>query len=127
MIHDDRLRVLKAALAADPANLELGWRYWKVLGAWQGRDVRSGMHVIQVFHEAALATPAGVQALAQAYRQLFEASGEKPRVLDPHLERCVQSALKALSEGDRAVVQWLLDCVGNRTVKRSTKFPSRHA
>jgi hypothetical protein len=105
MIHDDRLRVLKAALAADPANLELAWRYWEVLGAWQARDIRSGMHVIQVFREAALASPAGVQALAQAYRQLFEASGEKPRVLDPQLA----------------------DCVGDRTARRSTRFSSRHS
>jgi hypothetical protein len=127
MIHDDRLRILKAALAADPANLALAWRYWEVLGAWQGRDMRSGMHAIQVFREAALASLAGVQALAQAYRQLFEASGEKPRVLDPHLARCVKSALEALSEGDRAVVQWLLNCVGNRTAKRSTRFSLRHS
>ena len=39
MIHDDRLRVLKAALAADPANLALAWRYWEVLRAWQARDI----------------------------------------------------------------------------------------
>src|SRR3954453_2447432 len=39
MIDDAECAALEAALAAEPANLELAWRYWRSLAAYRGCDV----------------------------------------------------------------------------------------
>jgi hypothetical protein len=113
MGHGGKLGELQTALVADPANLELGWEYWHALGSWHGCDIRSGMYVFQAFRAVALESPSGVLAFAQAYKQLFDSSGEEPRALDPQLLRSIEAALPTLVGEDRTVVEWLLDCVGH--------------
>src|SRR5262245_48958355 len=111
---DVQLSDLKRALAANPTNLELAWRYWKALGSWNGSDIRSGMYVHETFRAAALQSPAGVAAFAHAYRELFEASGEGPRKLDPAISRCAESAIAKLTGSERADVEWLLKSVDKK-------------
>ncbi len=105
-----KLANLKAALDSDPNNIEVAKRYWVALASSGGYDVRSGGFVIEAFRGAALASQAGAVAFAQAYRELFEKSGEKPRpeLFDQDLVRALKTRLPDLSNSDQAVVQWIL-------------------
>ena len=109
MGHGGQLGELEAALAADPANLELAWKYWHALGSWHGCDIRAGMYVFRAFRAAALQSTAGVLAFAQAYKQLFESSGERPRGLDAELASSARAALTMLPAHERVIVEWLLE------------------
>ena len=73
-------------------------------------DVRSGAYLIEAYRGCALASHAGVVALARAYQELFEKSGEGPRaeLFDQELISAIQTRLPELSNGDRATVQWVL-------------------
>lgn len=101
---------LKKTLDSDPTNVESAIRYWSGLASFGGNDVRSGGFVIEAFRGCALASDAGVVALARAYRELFEKSGEKPRakLFDKELLQALKTRLPDLSNGDQAVVQWLI-------------------
>lgn len=101
---------LKKTLDSDPANVESAIRYWSGLASFGGNDVRSGGFVIEAFRGCALASDAGVVALARAYRELFEKSGEKPRakLFDKELLQALKTRLPDLSNGDQAIVQWLI-------------------
>jgi hypothetical protein len=105
-----KLADLKKTLDSDPTNVELAHRYWAELASTGGRDVTSGGFVIETFRGCALASLAGVVALARAYRQLFEKSGEKPRpeLFDQELLQALKTRLPDLSNSDQAIVQWLL-------------------
>jgi hypothetical protein len=101
---------LKTALDSDPTNIEVANRYWVELASFGGNDVRSGGFVIEAFRRCALASHAGAVALARAYRELFEKSGEKPRaeLFDKELLQALKTRLPDLSNDDRAIVQWVL-------------------
>jgi hypothetical protein len=108
--HRTKLANFKKALDADPARIEAANRYWNALGSFGGEDVRSGGYLIEAYRGCALASHAGVVALARAYQELFEKSGEAPRaeLFDEELIRALQTGLPELSNGDRASVQWVL-------------------
>ncbi len=106
-----KLADLKKTLDSDPANVESAIRYWSGLASFGGNDVRSGGFVIEAFRGCALATNTGVVALARAYRELFQKSGEKPRaaeLFDAELLQALKTRLPHLSNGDQAIVQWLM-------------------
>jgi hypothetical protein len=105
-----RLANLKKALDSDPTNVEATNRYWVELASFGGHDVRSGGFVIEAFRGCAVASHAGAVAFARAYRELFEKSGEKPRaeLLDQELLQALKTRLPDLSNGDQAIVQWVL-------------------
>ena len=102
------IETLKKALASDPTNIDAANRYWKALGAWQ-----CGGDVIEAFRPAALASRKGVIALAHAYRELFESSGEGPRpgYFDKELSRAMEVSLEGLPENESATVRWILDSI----------------
>jgi len=108
--HRTTLANLKKALDANPASIEAANRYWDALGSFGGADVRSGGYLIEAYRRCALASHAGVVALARAYQELFERSGEGPRaeLFDEELIRALQTRLPELPNGDRATVQWVL-------------------
>ena len=101
---------LKKTLDSDPTNVESAIRYWSGLASFGGNDVRSGGFVIEAFRGCALESDAGIVALARAYRELFEKSGEKPRakLFDKELLQALKTRLPDLSNGDQAIVQWLI-------------------
>jgi hypothetical protein len=105
-----KLTALKKALDSDPTNVESATRYWFGLGSLGGNDVRSGGFVIEAFRGCALASCAGVIALARAYRELYEKSGEIPRaeLFDEELLRALKTRLPDLSSDDQAIVQWVI-------------------
>jgi hypothetical protein len=105
-----KLSNLKKTLDSDPTNVELAHRYWIELASTGGCDLRSGGFVIESFRGCALASLAGAVALARAYRQLFEKSGEKPssELFDEELLHALKTRVPDLSNGDQAIVQWLL-------------------
>ena len=109
MTDDSEFLALEQALAADPENLELAWRYWHALGSWDGCDIRAGIYVHRAFRAAALSSVAGVLAFARAYRQLFELSGEGPRSLDPAMAKACEAVLPDLVGEEWSLVKWLLD------------------
>jgi hypothetical protein len=118
MIEDDypiqqNLAKLKRALDSDPTNVDVANRYWVELASFGGNDVRSGGFVIEAFRGCALASPAGAVAFAQAYRELFEKSGEKPsaELFDEELLQALKTRLPDLSNDDQAVVQWVLESI----------------
>ena len=104
---------LKKTLDSDPTNVELAHRYWVELASTGGCDLRSGGFVIESFRGCALASLAGVVALARAYRQLFEKSGEKPRpeLFDGKLLQALKTRLPDLSNGDQELVRWVLTSI----------------
>ena len=102
------LETLWQALNSDPTNLDVANRYWNALAVSQcGRDV------IETYRRAALMSPEGCIALARAYRQLFEDSGEGPRAVyfDSDLLYALRSHLPELPAGDRLVVDWVLQSI----------------
>lgn len=108
--HQTKLANFKKTLDANPASIEAANRYWDALGSFGGQDVRSGGYLIEAYRGCALASHAGVVALARAYQELFEKSGEGPRadLFDEELILALQARLPELSHGDRATVQWVL-------------------
>jgi hypothetical protein len=105
-----KLANLKRTLDSDPTDVEVANRYWVELASFGGHDVRSGGFVIEAFRGCAIASRAGVVALARAYRELFEKSGEKPRaeLFDEKLLQALKTRLPELSNDDQAIVQWVL-------------------
>ena len=105
-----KLADLKKSLDSDPTNVEAANRYWAELASFGGNDVRSGGFVIEAFRGCAIASRAGAVAFARAYRELFEKSGEKPRaeLFDEELLQALKTRLPDLSNGDQAIVQWVL-------------------
>jgi hypothetical protein len=106
----ERLSNLKKALDCDPTNVEAANRYWAGLASVGGNDVRSGGFVIEAFRGYALASNTGTVALARAFRELFEKSGEKPRaeLFDGRLLEALKTRLPYLSNEDQLIVQWLI-------------------
>lgn len=72
------------------------------------------MYVVEAVGAAALKDKAGVKALADAYRDLFRASGEVPRAefFDEKLTEALKSALPELSGTEHSTVEWLLTSIG---------------
>ena len=107
------LAKLKRTLDSDPTNVDVANRYWVELASFGGNDVRSGGFVIEAFRRCALASPAGAVAFAQAYRELFEKSGEKPsaELFNEELLQALKTRLPDLSNDDQAVVQWVLESI----------------
>jgi hypothetical protein len=105
-----KLSNLKKALDCDPTNVEAANRYWAGLASVGGNDVRSGGFVIEVFRGCALASDTGTVALARAFRELFEKSGEKPRaeLFDGELLQALNTRLPDLSNADQVIVQWVI-------------------
>jgi|HubBroStandDraft_1064217.scaffolds.fasta_scaffold174123_2 hypothetical protein len=97
------------ALNGDPTNLDLASRYWMALG-----DKRDGRSVIAAYRAAALASSVGVAAFARAYRELFDVSGESPRLVyfDTALIQALQRNRSELPRTDRENVQWILRSIG---------------
>src|SRR5262245_44990405 len=113
MIDETECAALESLLAAEPTNLAHAWRYWRHLGDHGGSDIRSGGCVVHAFRAAALASPEGAAAFAQAYHELFALSGEGPRRghLDRQLRLALQRACRTLRDEDRRLVEWVLACV----------------
>ena len=111
--HRTKLANFKKTVEANPASIEAANRYWDALGSFGGEDVRSGGYLIEAYRACALASRAGVVALACAYQELFAKSGEAPRaeLFDQELIRVIQTRLPELSNGDRATVQWVLSSI----------------
>ena len=63
-----QLAELKAALDADPANVESAERYWAALATFGGNDVQSSGYLIEAFRGCALASTEGTVAFARAYQ-----------------------------------------------------------
>ena len=112
--HQTRLASFKKALDADPASIEAANRYWDALKSYAGQDIRSGGYLIEAYRGCALASHAGVVALARSYEELFMTTGEGPRaeLFDPELIRALQTRLHEIGDGDRATVQWVLTSIG---------------
>jgi hypothetical protein len=105
-----QLAELKAALDADPTNVEAAERYWAALGSFAGNDIRSGGFLVETFRGCALASKQGIIAFARAYQELFAKTGEKPKaqLFDENLARTLKARLPELSETERGPVDWIL-------------------
>ena len=105
-----KLSNLKKGLDCDPTNVEAANRYWAGLASVGGNDVRSGGFVIEAFRGCALTSNTGTVALARAFRELFEKSGEKPRaeLFDRELLQALNTRLPDLSNDDQGIVQWVI-------------------
>ena len=112
-INDASLEQLCQSLRMDPTNLTLADRYWNALGRYKGQDIRSGRYVIEVYRNAALTSREGIEALARAYKELFELSGESPRIVffDKDLIYALQEYLRNKNQKEEAGVQWILESI----------------
>jgi hypothetical protein len=109
-LQQTKLVNLKKELDADPSNIEAAKGYWVALASFGGHDVRSGKFAIEAFRGCALASHAGIVALAHALRELYDKSGEKPRseLFDEELLEALKEPLPDLSGEDQTLVQWVL-------------------
>jgi hypothetical protein len=107
----EELSAFKEVLLSEPSNLDAAHHYWNALGSLGGYDVRSGGFVIEAYRACALASHEGVLALARAYRELYERSGESPRreLFDEELRQALEAGLAALRSQDRDDVGWILE------------------
>ena len=123
-IGNQAVEILRQALDSDPTNLDAANRYWYSLSSFNGNDVRSGHYAIKTYRGVALASQEGVIALARAYRELFENTGEAPRaeLFDDELLQALQTHLADLAEPDHATVQWVL-----RSIRRRSFIGDDHA
>jgi hypothetical protein len=112
-LQQTKLVNLKKKLDADPSNIEAAKGYWVALASFGGHDVRSGKFAIEAFRGCALASHAGVVALARAFRELYDKSGEKPRseLVDEELLATLKDPLPDLSGEDQTLVQWFLTSI----------------
>jgi len=101
---------LRRQLQLNPTDLEIAKQYWNSLADPQG-DVRSGEYVIEAFQAAALSSRDGGVALANAYRELYERSGELPRsaYFDNDLVRALERWLLQLGGEEYITLKWLLE------------------
>jgi len=112
----EELSTFKKILLSEPSNLDAANHYWNALGSVGGHDVRSGGFVIEAYRSCALASHEGVIALARAYRELYENSGEAPRreLFDEELMLALEARLSALRDDERDNVEWILGSVFSR-------------
>jgi predicted nucleic acid-binding Zn-ribbon protein len=112
----DGTSVLRESMKQDPASLELANRYWRAL-AGPGGDIRSGRDVIDAYREPALRSTEGAVAFAHAYRELFDVSGELPRLayFDESLIQVLGNCVSQLSKRDRAAIEWVLNAIRGMT------------
>jgi hypothetical protein len=110
-----KLAELKKKLDNDPTNLDAANQYWEQLASVGGEDVRSGGFVLEAYRKCALGSAEGVTAFAQAYRELFEKTGEKPsaQLLDKELLQALKATCSELSGEDQEIVRWILKCVND--------------
>jgi len=114
---NQEIATLREALRSNPTNLERANRYWFALAGdtTKGQaDLRTGSNVIEAYREAALSSRQGVEALAAAYRDLFEMSGENPSPahFDQSLLRALKAELPEVSGEGRRNLEWLLRSIG---------------
>lgn len=109
-LQQTKLVNLKKELDADPTNIEAAERYWIALASFGGHDVRSCKFAIEAFRGCALASHAGVVALAGAFQEVYDQSGEKPRseLFDEDLLRALKDPLPDLSAEDQTLVRWVI-------------------
>jgi len=107
---------LHKALKDSPTDLALANRYWLALAGDRAKneaDLRSGSNVIEAYRAAALSSKDGVEALARAYRDVFQMSGEVPRsaYFDDKLVMALKAGMSefAAESGD---LEWLLRSIG---------------
>jgi hypothetical protein len=107
--NNEAIESIRQSLNGDPTNLDLANRYWTALA-----ERRDGRSVIVAYREAALASSVGVAAFAGAYRELFDVSGESPRLVyfDTALIQALQRNRSELPRTDRENVQWILRSIG---------------
>ena len=110
----DALKSIRQRLRDDPGNLELANVYWAALAGQSGEaDLRCGRDVIDAYREAALRSREGAVAFATAYRELFQESGEGPRItyFDEGLILALRRCVSGLSEEERFNVEWILQSI----------------
>ena len=117
-----KLAGLREELQRSSGNLDLANRYWRALagdGAKNEADYRSGGYVIEAYREAALLSKEGAGAFACAYRELFDISGESPRMafFDETLVQSLKAKLSEMAETDRGNVEWVLHSIGSQVRK----------
>src|SRR5512143_2775603 len=112
-----RLAALREEMHRSPANLDLANRYWRALAGDRTKneaDYRSGTDAIEAYREAALLSKEGVEAFARAYQELFQISGEIPRLalFDEPLVLSLRAKLVDIPATDRRNVEWVLHSIG---------------
>jgi hypothetical protein len=108
---------LREALKDNPTDLALANQYWLALAGDRAKneaDLRSGSNVMEAYGMAALSSQDGVEALARAYRDLFQTSGEAPRpaYFDDKLVMALKAGVAKSAGSESSDLEWLLRSIG---------------
>jgi hypothetical protein len=108
---DAELLELRKRFLEDPTDLAHANRYWQGLAKIYGHaDFRTAHYVVEAFGPAAVHSMEGAVALARAYQELFDLSGEPPKAdaLTPELRQALTEASTKVKGEDAAVINWVL-------------------
>jgi hypothetical protein len=114
---NQQITSLREALRDSPKDLARANRYWLALAGDRAKneaDLRSSSNVIEAYRAPALSSKKGVEALARAFREVFQMSGEVPRsaYFDDQLVMALKAGLNELSGAESSDLEWLLRSIG---------------
>ena len=106
---------VRREFASDPTNIEAAARYWRALATRRGGDARRGRSVIEIFRSVLISND-GVIALVNAYKELFEISGEAPRAsyFDESLLQALRKCQRQATKSDHSTIEWVLSFVESK-------------
>jgi hypothetical protein len=127
---DPERAALELALAMQQTNLAHAWRLWSLLRSRWATEEPRRFHPIEarrLFRLAALTSPAGAAAFANAYHELFTLNRrDKPRLayVDRELQLALGRAARKLQGEDRRRIEWVLNCLAPTSATKQRGRPA---
>jgi hypothetical protein len=111
--HLKKIKKLEEILKKNPSNLKYAMELWFALGNGE-HNIQDGVRLVKIFREAAISSKEGLEAFAQAYKDLYSLTGERPRIelIDEEFRNAIFEAKASIQN---ETVDWILDML-NRSI-----------
>ena len=107
----EKLQDLEHRHAKYPLDLELANKLWNSLDSGINDNLKSGARALKTFHEAALSSQEGMEALASAFMEVFDLTGQAPNIKD-FSQELIAAIRNVPITGRSENLQWLIVCLG---------------